>query len=177
VKDIRNYVKGATAGSSVKAYVTGPAGVIVDAVSIFASTDVKLILATVLLVLILLSLLYRSPILALLPLIGVGWALVVVDALIGFAGKAGLFGVSQQATSIMTVLLFGAGTDYTIFIASRFREELGRTQDKHIAMRDTMRAVGEAITSSAGTVILALLTLSAGASYKLERGYIARLLG
>jgi len=160
VKDIRNYVKSATAGSTVKAYVTGPAGVIADAVSIFASTDVKLILATVLLVLILLILLYRSPILAFLPLLGVGWALVVVNALIGFAGKAGLFGVSQQATSIMTVLLFGAGTDYTIFIASRFREELARTQDKHIAMRDTMRAVGEAITSSASTVILALLTLT-----------------
>ena len=160
VKDIRNYVKSATAGSTVKAYVTGPAGVIADAVSIFASTDVKLILATVLLVLILLILLYRSPILAFLPLVGVGWALVVVNALIGFAGKAGLFGVSQQATSIMTVLLFGAGTDYTIFIASRFREELARTQDKHIAMRDTMRAVGEAITSSASTVILALLTLT-----------------
>ena len=160
VKDIRNYAKSATAGSTVKAYVTGPAGVIADAVSIFASTDVKLILATVLLVLILLILLYRSPILAFLPLVGVGWALVVVNALIGFAGKAGLFGVSQQATSIMTVLLFGAGTDYTIFIASRFREELARTQDKHIAMRDTMRAVGEAITSSASTVILALLTLT-----------------
>jgi len=160
VKDIRDYLKSTTAGSSMKAYVTGPAGVIADAVSIFASTDVKLILATVLLVLILLILLYRSPILALLPLVGVGWALVVVNALIAFAGKAGLFGVSQQATSIMTVLLFGAGTDYTIFIASRFREELARTQDKHIAMRDTMRAVGEAITSSASTVILAVLTLS-----------------
>ncbi|MGZ3608838.1 MAG: MMPL family transporter [Ktedonobacteraceae bacterium] len=160
VKDIRNYLKSATSGSSMRAYVTGPAGVVADAMSIFASTDVKLILATVVLVLILLILLYRSPILALLPLVGVGWALVVVNALIGFAGKAGLFGVSQQATSIMTVLLFGAGTDYTIFIASRFREELVRTQDKHIAMRDTMRAVGEAITSSASTVILALLTLT-----------------
>jgi putative drug exporter of the RND superfamily len=160
VKDIRDYLKSATSGSSMKAYVTGPAGVVADAVSIFASTDVKLILATVLLVLVLLILLYRSPILAFLPLVGVGWALVVVNALIGFAGKAGLFGVSQQATSIMTVLLFGAGTDYTIFIASRFREELARTQDKHVAMSDTMRAVGEAITSSAGTVILALLTLT-----------------
>jgi putative drug exporter of the RND superfamily len=160
VKDIRNYLKIATSGSSLQAHVTGPAGVVADAVAIFASTDVKLILATVALVLILLILLYRSPILALLPLIGVGWALVVVNAILGFIGKAGFFGISQQAASIMTVLLFGAGTDYTIFIASRFREELVRTEDKHLAMRNTMRAVGEAITSSAGTVILALLTLS-----------------
>jgi RND superfamily putative drug exporter len=143
----------------VQAYVTGPAGIIADAVKIFSATDVKLLLATISLVLVLLIILYRSPILALFPLIAVGWVLQVVDALIGFAGKVALFGVSQQATSIMTVLLFGAGTDYTIFIASRYREELLHTQDKYQAMQQTMRAVGEAITSSAGTVIVALLTL------------------
>ena len=147
------------AKAPLQAYVTGPAGIVADAVKIFSATDVKLLLATVGLVLILLIILYRSPILALFPLIAVGWVLQIVDALIGFAGKAALFGVSQQATSIMTVLLFGAGTDYTIFIASRYREELLHTQDKYQAMQQTMRAVGEAITSSAGTVILALLTL------------------
>jgi putative drug exporter of the RND superfamily len=160
VTDIRAYLKNVTAHTGLRAYATGPAGVVEDAVLIFSATDLPLLLGTVGLVLVLLILLYRSPILALLPLLAVGWALQVVNALIGFAGQIGLFGVSQQATSIMTVLLFGAGTDYTIFVAVRFREELLRTQDKHEAMRTTMRAVGEAITSSAGTVILALLTLT-----------------
>ena len=159
VKDIRDYLTNVTKNTPLQAHVTGPAGISVDAGLIFAGTDLPLLLGTVGLVLVLLILLYRSPILAFLPLIGVGWALQVVNALLGFAGKAGLFSISQQATSIMTVLLFGAGTDYTIFIASRFREELLVTQDKYVAMRTTMRAVGEAITSSAGTVILALLTL------------------
>jgi uncharacterized membrane protein YdfJ with MMPL/SSD domain len=159
VKRIREYLASVTANTTLEAHLTGPAGVVEDALLIFSNTDLPLLLATVALVLVLLILLYRSPILALLPLVVVGWALQVADALLGFAGKADLFGVSQQATSIMTVLLFGAGTDYTIFIASRFREELTRTQDKYEAMRTTMRAVGEAITSSAGTVILALLTL------------------
>ena len=159
VKDIRDYLTNVTKNTPLQAHVTGPAGISVDAGLIFAGTDLPLLLGTVGLVLVLLILLYRSPILAFLPLLGVGWALQVVDALLGFAGKAGLFSISQQATSIMTVLLFGAGTDYSIFIASRFREELMVTQDKYIAMRTTMRAVGEAITSSAGTVILALLTL------------------
>lgn len=159
IKQVRDHVQSVVAGTSLQAHVTGPAGVIADAGLIFASTDVKLLFATVGLVLILLIALYRSPILAFLPLVAVGWALQIVDALLGFAGKANFFGVSQQASSIMTVLLFGAGTDYSIFIASRFREELTHTQDKHSAMRNTMRAVGEAITSSAGTVLLALLTL------------------
>ncbi len=159
VKDIRDYLANVTKNTPLQAHVTGPAGISVDAGLIFAGTDLPLLLGTVGLVLVLLILLYRSPILAFLPLLGVGWALQIVDALLGFAGKAGLFSISQQATSIMTVLLFGAGTDYSIFIASRFREELLVTQDKYVAMRTTMRAVGEAITSSAGTVILALLTL------------------
>ncbi len=159
IQQMRDHLQSIIVGSPLQAHVTGPAGVVADAGLIFASTDIKLLLATVGLVLILLIVLYRSPILAFLPLVAVGWALQVVDALLGFAGQANIFGVSQQASSIMTVLLFGAGTDYSIFIASRFREELMHTQDKHIAMRNTMRAVGEAITLSAGTVLLALLTL------------------
>jgi uncharacterized membrane protein YdfJ with MMPL/SSD domain len=159
VKTLRAQLQNTLQHTSLEAHLTGPAGIVVDAGQIFAATDLPLLLATVGLVLILLIILYRSPILALFPLFTVGWALQVVNALIGFAGRAGWFGVSQQATSIMTVLLFGAGTDYTIFIASRFREELLHTPDKYQAMQRTMRAVGEAITSSAGTVILALLTL------------------
>lgn len=159
VKAIRVYVDDATHGSSLHAYTTGPAGIVADSIAVFSSADVKLLLATVALVLVLLLLVYRSPILALLPLLAVGLVLQVANSLLALATKGGVFPVSQQANSIATVLLFGAGTDYSIFIASRFREELRRTQDKHAAMRTTMRAVGEAITSSAGTVILALTTL------------------
>lgn len=159
VQALQDHLRSSIANTPLQAHVTGPAGIVADAVKIFSATDLKLLLATVGLVLVLLIILYRSPVLALLPLLAVGWAMQVVNALVGFAGKAGWFGVTQQATSIMTVLLFGAGTDYTIFIASRFREELLHTESKYVAMQRTMYAVGEAITSSAGTVILALLTL------------------
>ena len=146
-------------GAPLQVKVTGPAGVIADAVFIFKSTDLPLLLTTIALVLALLIIIYRSPILALIPLVAVGWVLSIVNALLGFVAQAGWLSISQQATSIMTVLLFGAGTDYTIFIASRYREELRRNPDAHLALRTAMRGVGEAITSSAGTVILALLTL------------------
>lgn len=159
VQALRTHLQDTVADTSLQAHLTGPAGIVVDAVKIFSNTDLPLLLTTIGLVLVLLILLYRSPLLALYPLLAVGWAMQIANALVGLAAQAGWFGVSQQATSIMTVLLFGAGTDYTIFIASRFREELMHTEDKYLAMRQTMRAVGEAITSSAGTVILALLTL------------------
>lgn len=160
ITSLRNYTDQFDGrGTPLQVKVTGPAGVIADAVFIFKSTDLPLLLTTIALVLALLIIIYRSPILALIPLVAVGWVLSIVNALLGFVAQAGWLSISQQATSIMTVLLFGAGTDYTIFIASRYREELRRTPDAHLALRNAMRGVGEAITSSAGTVILALLTL------------------
>lgn len=159
VQRIRHYLQKVTAQSPLQAYLTGPAGIAADLTGVFSSVDVALLLSTIGLVFVLLIVLYRSPLLALLPLLAVGIALQVVNALLGFGAKASLFSVSQMSGQIATVLLFGAGTDYSIFIASRFREELQQTQDKHLAMQATMRAVGEAIASSAATVILALLTL------------------
>ena len=159
VQRIRRYLQNVTVQSPLQAYLTGPAGIVADLTGVFSSVDVALLLSTIGLVFVLLIVLYRSPLLALLPLLAVGIALQVVNALLAFGARADLFSVSQMSGQIATVLLFGAGTDYSIFIASRFREELQQTQDKHIAMRTTMRAVGEAIASSAATVILALLTL------------------
>lgn len=159
VKTIRAYVQKVVAGSTLQGVLTGPAGVLTDLVTIFSSVDLTLLLTTVSLVFVLLILLYRAPLLALLPLLAVSLALQVANTLLAFGAQAGLFTVGQMSANIATVLIFGAGTDYGLFIASRFREELQQTQDKHAAMRQTMRAVGEAITSSAGTVIVALCTL------------------
>lgn len=158
ITTVRHYLANTTAHSSLQANLTGPVGIVADLLSVFSSVDLKLLLATVGLVFVLLILLYRSPLLALLPLLAVGLANVVITSLLALSARAGL-SVAQMSAAIATVLLFGAGTDYSIFIASRFREELVLVQDKHLAMRQTMRAVGEAITSSAGTVILAMCTL------------------
>jgi len=158
ITTIRHYLADTIAHSSLQANLTGPAGIVADLQSVFSSVDLKLLLVTIGLVFVLLILLYCSPSLALLPLLAVGLANVVITSLLGFGARAGL-SVAQMSAAIATVLLFGAGTDYSIFIASRFREELEQVQDKYLAMRQTMRAVGEAITSSAGTVILAMGTL------------------
>ncbi len=158
IKQMRAYTD-TFASSSLQVKVTGPGGILADLVDVFASTDIKLLLTTVALVLVLLLVIYRSPLLAALPLISVGWALLIINGILGFVAQAHLFPVGQQSTAIMDVLLFGAGTDYTIFIVARLREELQHNPDRNAALRATMHGVGEAITSSAGTVILGLLTL------------------
>src|SRR5699024_2505670 len=103
--------------------LTGPAAISTDATDLFSEADVTLLIATTMLVLILLIVLYRSPLLAFIPLIAVGFAYGAVNPILGWMASNGWITVDSQATSIMTVLLFGAGTDYCLFLVSRYRDE------------------------------------------------------
>ena len=138
---------------------TGPAAIATDATALFGKADVTLLISTVLIVLILLILLYRSPILAIVPLIGVGFANGLAGPILGLFAKEGIITVDSQATSIMTVLLFGAGTDYCLFLVSKYRECLLEESDKFKALQMAIRHSGGAILVSAITVVLSLCTL------------------
>ncbi|MBD2863259.1 MMPL family transporter [Paenibacillus oceani] len=139
--------------------VSGPAGISVDAVGLFKSADVSLLIATVLLVLVLLLLIYRSPILAFIPLIGVGFAYGVTSPILGYMAKIGWIEVDGQAISIMTVLLFGAGTDYCLFLVARFRQLLTVEPNKWTALKQAISGSSGAIAMSGFTVVLALAAL------------------
>ncbi|WP_249870475.1 MMPL family transporter [Oceanobacillus saliphilus] len=138
---------------------TGPVGIQTDAVSLFSNADITLLIATVLIVFTLLILLYRSPILALIPLLAVGMAYGIISPLLGFLADKGWIVVDGQAISIMTVLLFGAGTDYCLFLISRYRDELRIEKDKYVALNRAIRGTGGAIMMSSITTVLGLLSL------------------
>lgn len=142
--------------------LTGPVGIQVDAVKLFSKADFTLLFSTVLLVLLLLIVIYRSPILALVPLIGVGFAYGVISPLLGGLAKSGLITIDSQAASIMTVLLFGAGTDYCLFLVAKYREKLTEEQDKTKAIQLALKQSGGAIFMSAVTVVIGLLILLLG---------------
>lgn len=139
---------------------TGAVGIQTDATELFSQADFTLLLATVLLVLVLLIVLYRSPILAIVPLIGVGFAYGIISPLLGFMAREGWIVVDAQTISIMTVLLFGAGTDYCLFLISRYRDELQLEPNKYIALQLAISNSGGAIMMSALTTIVGLGTLS-----------------
>ena len=139
--------------------VGGPGGLIVDLVEVFASIDSFLLIVTVLLVLVLLILIYRSPIVALIPLLGVGLVFQLAGAVGAWVAQQFDLPISGQTTGIMTVVLFGTGTDYVLFVSARFREELTRHDDKHEAMRRTMRGVGGAVASAGATILIASAAL------------------
>ncbi len=139
--------------------ISGPVGISVDATALFKNADFVLLLATVILVLVLLLLIYRSPILAIIPLVGVGFAYLVTSPLLGWMAGEGWITVDSQAIAIMTVLLFGAGTDYCLFFITRFRQELTRESDRTKALGHAFKGSSGAILMSGLTVVLSLFAL------------------
>jgi putative drug exporter of the RND superfamily len=145
--------------SGLEAKVTGPAGFATDAVEVFNDIDGTLLYATAALVLVLLIVIYRSPIFWVIPFFSVVLAEATSRGLGYLIAEAGVT-VTGQSGGILPVLVFGAGTDYALLIVSRYREELRRHEDKHDAIRVAMRRTGPVILASGGTVMAALLTLS-----------------
>ena len=143
----------------VEVAVGGPGGLVVDLVGVFAQIDTLLLLVTVLLVLVLLIIIYRSPIMAAVPLLSVGLVFQLAGAIAAWFALQFDLPVSGQTTGIMTVVLFGTGTDYVLFVSARFREELTRHEDRHEAMRRTMRGVGGAVASAGATILVACVAL------------------
>ncbi|WP_018383747.1 MMPL family transporter [Wenjunlia vitaminophila] len=158
VDDVRETVQGT---DGMTAEVGGPGGLQADSSEVFKSLDGPLLYTTVAVVAVLLILIYRSPLLWLVPLLTAGAA-----NFIAMAAAYGLhewFGttITGANNGVMTILVFGAGTDYALLLVSRYREELRRVERPHDAMRAALRGCGPAILASSGTVAAGLLCLLA----------------
>ncbi|QIM19790.1 MMPL family transporter [Leucobacter coleopterorum] len=144
-------------GLTVK--LSGPEGFAVDIAAVFDGANFTLLLTTVMVVGILLIVTYRSPWLWLVPLVVIGLA----DGLAGIVATrvAALIGIELDAstTGILSVLVFGAGTNYALLLISRYRDELLHFEDRRDAMTRALRGAGPAVIASGGTVVLSLLTL------------------
>ena len=141
-----------------KFYITGPAGIAGDATKLFEQADVVLLLATIVIVLVLLIVIYRSPLLAFIPLLATIIVYQVVNQSVALMGAAGLE-INNSTTSIMSILLFAALIDYSLFVFSRYREGLLQVESKYDAMKNAMRATGEPVFFAGGTVLAAMLVL------------------
>lgn len=140
-------------------HVTGPAGQLGDMITVFKSIDVTLLLVTAAVVVVILLLVYRSPVLWLIPLFSVGTAYAASGAIVYQLARSGVIDLDGQAQGILTVLVFGAGTDYALLLISRYREELHHRDRPAGAMVAALRGAAPAIVASAGTVIASLLCL------------------
>jgi putative drug exporter of the RND superfamily len=156
VKFWREKIPGDDGG--LEARITGGAGFSADAIEVFEGINGTLLLAALSLVIFLLIVIYRSPMFFLIPLIAVIFAEFLSRSLGYGLTELGVT-VNGQSSSIMSVLVLGAGTDYALLLVSRYREELHHTVDKHEAMRTALASAGPAIFASAATVIAALFCL------------------
>lgn len=155
--------------SELSVRVSGPVGISIDATELFQNADFVLLMATVIIVLVLLLLIYRSPILAIIPLVGVGFAYGVTSPLLGWMAGEGWITVDSQAIAIMTVLLFGAGTDYCLFFITRFRRELTLENNRFSALINAFKGSSGAIAMSGFTVVISLFALLAAKYGAFER--------
>jgi RND superfamily putative drug exporter len=141
------------------AYATGPGGYFADFANVFSGFDTTLLYITAAIVIVILLLTYRSPTLWMLPLTCVFVALTAAQAAIYLLAKNAGLTVNGQSAFILTVLVFGAGTDYALLLTARYREELRRHADRHEAMAVALGRAAPAIVASGFTVILSLLCL------------------
>jgi RND superfamily putative drug exporter len=145
-------------GTGLEVKITGGAGFSADAIEVFEGINGTLLLAAVSLVIFLLIVIYRSPMFFFIPLAAVMFA-EILSRSIGYGVTELGATVNGQSSSIMSVLVLGAGTDYALLLVARYREELHRTADKYEAMRTALESAGPAIFASAATVVAALLCL------------------
>jgi RND superfamily putative drug exporter len=141
------------------AQVTGQAGIGRDYLKAIEDGTDRTTVVTIILVVLVLLLIYRAPLAALVPLITIGVAFLVSRGILGFLAQGG-WKLSSVLDSFIVVLAFGVGTDYTIFLLSRFREELGRHPHDE-AVRVTVSRIGAVIAASAATVVVGLTSMVA----------------
>ncbi|WP_060879452.1 MMPL family transporter [Streptomyces scabiei] len=148
-------------GDELAVHITGPGGTSADFSEAFEGIDSTLLMSAMAVVIVMLLLTYRSPTLILVPLLGVIAALFTAQALIYLLAQHTGLTVNGQSAGILTVLVFGAGTDYALLLVARYREELRRHEDRHEAMALALHRAGPAVLASGATVVLSMLVLLA----------------
>jgi putative drug exporter of the RND superfamily len=159
VEALREDVKPLADANGVSHYVTGPAGLLGDLFGAFGGIDSTLLLTTLAVVAVILIVVYRSPVLWIIPLLSSLFALSTAGGIVYLLAKADIIDVDGQSQGILSVLVIGAATDYALLLIARYREELHHHEDRFDAMRAAYKGVWEPILASGSTVAIALMVL------------------
>lgn len=153
--DLGNQVK----GGDLHYGVTGGTAQGIDAEESDSKAEALIGLATIGLIFVLLLVIFRSPVIAILPIVLIMLVSQVATGLIAFANEAFNLNADSSVSVILIIVMFGIGTDYILFLMFRYRERLRMGEDKKTAMVSAVSRVGEAIASAAGAVIAAFMAL------------------
>ncbi len=157
---VGDIVKHAVAGTPLTGHLTGPAATVADLTVAGDRDRLPIELAIAVLVLIVLLVIYRNVLTMLLPLLTIGISLVIAQALVaGFSQLTGS-GVSNQSIVFLSAIMAGAGTDYAVFLISRYHDYLRLGDDSDQAVKGAMISIGKVIAASAVTVGITFLLIS-----------------
>lgn len=159
VKEIRERATDGLAGTDLEYAVTGDVAMFADNADAFDSALVIVGAATIVLIIGLLLVIYRSPVAALLPIVTVGVVSAIAPGLVAWLAQAFGFQVDQSVQIVMTIVLYGVGTDYIVFLLFRYRERLRAGDDPKTALVAAVARVGEVIASAAAAIVIAFMAL------------------
>jgi putative drug exporter of the RND superfamily len=153
---VDNLIKSTVAGSTLTTNVTGPASTVADLNLTGQRDRTRIEFAITILLFIILLIIYRNLITMVLPLITIGMSVVVAQRVVAIVGLAGL-GIANQAVIFMSGMMVGAGTDYAVFLISRYHDYLRQGEDSDQAVTKALTSIGKVIAASAATVAITFL--------------------
>lgn len=159
-KQVSELIERTTAGGPLEVHLAGPAATVADLTVAGEKDRLPIELAIAVLVLLVLLVVYRNPVTMLLPLAAIGMSLVIAQAGVAALSEFTGLGVSNQAMILLSAIIFGAGTDYAVFLISRYHDYVRMGEDTHDAVRKALGSVGKVITASAATVGVTFLGIS-----------------
>jgi putative drug exporter of the RND superfamily len=149
-------IKHTVAGSTLTANVTGPASTVADLNLTGQRDRTRIELAITILLFMILLIIYRNLVTLTLPLITIGMSVVVAQRVVGIVGLAGL-GIANQTIIFMSGMMVGAGTDYAVFLISRYHDYLREGMESDQAVTRSLTSIGKVIAASAATVAITFL--------------------
>jgi len=159
VTTIRYYATQYAQANGFVTHTTGLGGLFADLFNSFSGLDTSLLFTTVIVIFFILVVVYRSPFLPFIPLISSVFALTLAGGVIYELAKHNIITLDGQSQGILSVLVLGAATDYSLLLVARYREELHSYEHRVDAMKVAWRGVVEPIVASGSTVALGLLML------------------
>ena len=159
IEALREDIEPIAKANGFEPYVTGPGGLLGDLFGAFGDIDSKLLLTTLAVVAVILIVVYRSPVLWIIPLLSSLFALSTAGGIVYLLAKNDIIDVDGQSQGILSVLVIGAATDYALLLIARYREELHFTDNRFVAMRAAYKGVWEPILASGSTVAISLMVL------------------
>ena len=156
---VADIVKNTVAGTPLTANLTGTAATIADVIDVSERDQVRIEAAIVTLLLVILLIIYRNPITMLLPLITIGASLAIAQTVLAGVAQLGL-PVTTQTLVFLTGMIAGAGTDYAVFLISRYHDYLRLGADSDQAVKSALSSIGKVIAASAATVGVTFLGMT-----------------